>query len=66
MTCMPFYRVFYYLPVLSKIPSRYYGGSTGGRRAGRGTGGSGLTTLNTLATFCWPHPVLGASADCKA
>ena len=23
MTCMPFYRVFYYLPVLSKIPSRY-------------------------------------------
>ena len=53
--------------------------STGGRRAGRGTGGSGLTTLNTLAdtlaaffstffsTFShWPHAVLGAPADCDA
>ena len=52
----------------------YYGGSTGGRRAGRGTGGSGLTTLlkaladlTTLATFFhWPLPVLGAPADCDA
>ena len=40
MTCMPFYRVFYYLPVLSKIPSRYITSS-----AYQITNGKGISPL---------------------